>query len=109
MKMFERFEFDQPVSVSDGQGGREEGWQVMHKCSANLRVLRGGETVQAGRLAGKQAVVVTIHKCRGSAPINTSWRARDARSGEVYNIRSPKVLSDDRQYYEITAESGVAV
>lgn len=100
--------FDSPKPTDDGHGGVIDGWTEQLRCRAAFRFLRGGEAVQASRLAGRQPVVVTIYQSVESSAIDTSWRMRDLRSGTAYNLRSI-VPTDDRRFYEITAESGVAV
>jgi head-tail adaptor len=107
-KLSERVVFDFPTPEDDGQGGREDGWTEGFSCSAGFRYLRGGETVQAARLAGRQPVVVTIRQSSLSRQVTHDWRMRDARSCDVYNIRSI-VPTDDRMYLELTCEKGVAV
>lgn len=108
MRLFEAVAFDIPTPQSDGQGGMEEGWTQGHACRANFLYLRGGETVQAARLEGRQPVVVTIRSCEAARQITPEWRMRDMRRHDVYNIRSI-VPSDDRMYFELTCEKGVAV
>jgi SPP1 family predicted phage head-tail adaptor len=107
----QRVVFEAPMKVDDGHGGKVQGWTPENealKLWAKFRYLRGGETVQAARLAGRQPVVVTVRASARSKAIQTSWRMRDLRSGEVYNVRTAPVPTDDRQYLEITAEGGVA-
>jgi SPP1 family predicted phage head-tail adaptor len=104
-KLDYRVAFDAPTSTDNGGGGMVLGWQERLICWAGFRFLRGGETVQAARLQGRQPVVVTIRASAASAAIDTDWRMRDARSGTVYAIRT-KVPSEDRAFYELTCESG---
>ena len=101
--------FEQPLKVPDGHGGQVNGWGNPVTADAAFRFLRGGETVQAARLSGRQPVVVTVYAHSQTQAITTAWRMRDARSGTIYNIRSGPVPTDDRQYLEFTVESGVAV
>lgn len=108
MRLHSFFEFDQPTPVEDGIGGREEGWTCRHKCRADVLYLRGSETVMAGRLSGKQSVVITIHQCAEADEINQYWRARDTKRGVEYNIRTI-VPSTNGLWLEMTCESGVAV
>ena len=107
MDMFSAVAFDRPTAAADGSGGTEIGWTEMHACRAAFLWLRGGETVQAARLTGRQPVVVTIWNCAAAREITPDWRMRDARSGTVYNVRTI-VPSDDRATLELTCESGVA-
>jgi head-tail adaptor len=97
--------WDEPASESDGMGGVRNGWHERHRCPAHLRFLRGGETVQAARLEGRQPVVVTIRSSGPARAIMTNWRMRDLRSGAVYQVVAPPVPTDDRAGLEITCES----
>lgn len=107
-RLFESVAFDEPTETLDQYGGTESGWIQRVTTRANFLNLRGGETVMASRLAGKQPVVVTIRSHTAGLAIDTDWRMRDLRTGHEYNIRSV-VPSDDRQFIEITAVRGVAV
>lgn len=93
---------DQP----DGHGGFEP-LPTSFTVRANIRYLRGGETVQAARLTGKQPVVVTVRRSSQTAALTTDDAMKDARTGTEYQIRAI-VGTEDRQFMEITAESGVA-
>jgi head-tail adaptor len=106
--LIELMAFEAPVSSADGHGGTLTGWEEQFRTRASLRNLRGGETVQASRLRGVQPVVLTIRAQSAASAVTPSWRVRDVREGTVYNVRAI-VRSDDRAFYEITAESGVAV
>lgn len=100
--------FDEPTEVSDGQGGTILGWQERYRCRAHFRFLRGGETVQAARLEGRQPVIVTVRSSSETRQVKTEWHIRDARTGTLYNVRGI-TPTDDRRFLEILAESGVAV
>lgn len=107
-----RVAFDAPTQTQDGSGGTEAGWTAVGTgsflCWADFRYLRGGETVQAARLSGRQPAVVTIRRNSVSAAVTPAWRMRDLRSGVIYNVRSI-VPTDDRARLELLCESGVAV
>lgn len=119
--LYHRVAFDAPDAVADGHGGIETGWNVAGavEARAHFRFLRGGETVQAARLAGKQPVVVTIRNSTAARAITTGWRMRDLSIGALttegewdgpsFNVRSGPVPSDDRRWLEFTVEGGVAV
>ena len=100
--------FDSPTEQADAQGGVATTWGESYRCAAHFMYLRGGETVQARRLEGRQPVVVTIRQSALARTITSNWRMRDLRRGHVYNIRSI-VPSDDRRWFELTCEKGVAV
>jgi SPP1 family predicted phage head-tail adaptor len=103
-----RVAFDAPVRGDNGGGGETLSWAEQLQAFAQFTFLRGGEVVLAARLAGRQPLVVKIRASASAAAIRTDWRMRDVRSGVEYNIRSI-VPSDDRQFFQLTCESGVAV
>lgn len=107
-KLYERIAFDAPTETSDGQGGIIQGWQERYCCHAHYRFLRGGETVQAARLEGRQPVIITVRASSETRQVRTEWRIRDTRTGTEFNIRGI-TPTDDRRFIEILAESGVAV
>lgn len=106
-----RVAFDALVRGQDGYGGEKLSFTAAAAALtawAHFRYLRGGETVQAARLRGRQPVVVTIRSSSAARGITTEHRMRDLRTGEVYNIRAI-VPTDDRKFLELTVESGVEV
>lgn len=109
--LYERVTFDPPLETPDGHGGVETGWDTDNRIEAraNFRYLRGGETVQASRLQGRQPVVVTLWSSTETRAITPGWRMIDARTATGYNVRSGPVPSDDRRFVEFTCESGVAI
>lgn len=102
----ERLAFSQQAAQSDGQGGETTSWADVFTCAARVRPKLGGEEVTAARLAGRQPVMITVRYSSDAVQITTDWRARDVRSGDVYNLRA--VAPDERkQWVEILAEKGV--
>ena len=107
MDFNEALTFYSPTTSADGYGGTVDGWTEQFTARAAFRYLRGGETVQAARLAGTQPVVATVRASSDAASVGAGWKFQD-RDGADYNIRSI-IPTDDRLYYEITAERGVEV
>ncbi len=105
--LYDKITFSTITDVPDGHGGFNE-LQASFTVRANIRYLRGGETVQAARLTGKQPVVVTVRKIGQTAALTTNDKMKDARTGTEYQIRAI-VPTGDRQFMEITAESGVTI
>lgn len=105
-QLIDKITFSTITEVPDPHGGFE---LVLTDFTvrANIRYLRGGETVQAARLTGKQPVVVTVRRSSQTAVLTTDSQMKDARTGTEYQIRAI-VPTEDRQFMEITAESGVA-
>jgi SPP1 family predicted phage head-tail adaptor len=100
-----RVAFDAPVRTPNGQGGTTLGWAQAFSCFAEIIFLRGGETVQAARLQGRQPIVAKVHSSAMARSVETDWRMRDLRSGVIYAIHSI-VPSDNRAHLELTCESG---
>jgi len=111
MDLIEKVAFDPPVATDDGYGGRTVTWDesaaVVRR--AHFRWLRGGEAVQAERLAGRQPVVVTVHADSATRALTSDWRMRDMVRGTVYALKEAPRPSEDRVWVEILCESGVAV
>lgn len=105
--LIERIRFERPVSASDGQGGRKDGWETAITCRAQYTRLRGSEKVLADRLEGIQATVIRVRSAAQTRAVTTDWRIVDDRTGETFNIRS-SIETDDRIYIDFAAESGVA-
>lgn len=102
----ELVELQDYVEVDDGYGGVTQEWQTAFTEPARIRTLKGGETVIAGRLAGTQTLVITVRYQPDVEDVTPAWRARNARSGTIYNIRS--VTVDERKaFVDLLCESGV--
>lgn len=103
-----RVTFSRFVSVEDEYGGHAGVWQDQFTAAASITWSRGGETVLAGRLQGKQPAILRIRTSAAARGITPDWRVRDARSGEAYNIREkPREERDSRGYLEMLVEAGV--
>jgi hypothetical protein len=81
--------------------------------AANITPKLGGETVLAARLTGRGIVNITVRQSTNTRMVTTDWKAKDERSGEVYNIRSVidpmGETSRHGFYFEMLCEKGVAV
>jgi head-tail adaptor len=67
-------------------------------------VLKASETVLAGRLQGTQTVVCTLRYQSALAGVDGTWRLRNARTGNDYNIRA--VTPDVRkQWCDVLCET----
>lgn len=80
--------------------------------SAQIKPKLGGEGVLAARLSGKNLANITVRQSTQTADVTTDWVVKDARSGEVYNIRSIidpyKDTAQRGRYWELLCEKGVA-
>lgn len=104
---YEKVAFDERVQSSDGYGNTEGDFAEVFQCRAGYTFLRGGEAVIAGRLEGRQPVVVRVRSTSNTKQIKPDWRMRDLRSGKEYAVRSV-IPTQDRQFIDVTVEEGVA-
>lgn len=109
--------FDRRVTESDGFGGRGIVWSERHVCRAQVIYHRGGEEVDAARLAGRAVYKVKIRSCDAARRIRAEDRMRDLRRQEqgsdgdyvagVYNVREVDAISD-RAWVWLVVEGEVA-
>lgn len=106
----ERIGFYRRVDIDDGAGNIQSGFAEapFFQAQANVRPKLGGESVQAGRLAGSNLVNITVRYSSNAALVTTDWRARDERSGVIYNIRSIIDPDKRKRWLEMLCEEGVA-
>lgn len=110
-KMRDRVAFDRPTLEPDGYGGQVSGWSggaASYECRAELIYQRGGEAVEASRLAGRSIYKVRVRQCAEAREISADWRMRDLRRGAEYNVREVDAITD-RAWIFLVVESGVAV
>lgn len=103
-----RVAFERKGEQSDGAGGTTTDFTEQFTCAANIIHQRGGEAVMAGRLAGRSTVIMSVRQSSAHKLVDSDWRARDVRSGVIYNIRSI-TPSANRMWVDYLCESGVAV
>lgn len=95
------------VEQDDGYGNTQGEWQEQARFSAAVEPRRGGEAVIAGRLQGTVTYIVTARYSAAAAAVAPDWRLVDARSGQVYAIRT-WVPRPRRDYIDGDVEIGVA-
>lgn len=111
MLLIERVAFDELTGSGDNFGGKTGAPVERFTTRAAFTFLRGGEAIQAGRLAGTQPMVATVRRSSETAALRTSettkWQIRDVATGIAYNIRSVEPNRDKpRQYLDFLCESG---
>lgn len=105
----ERVAFDKlGEAVSDSLGNVQTTWAEQFVTAARITPRLGGEAVMAARLSGRQPVTITIRSSAASELIAPDWRARDVRTGKIYNIRSIANVDERHRQFDILAEEGVA-
>ena len=103
-RLFEAVAFDEPATVSVGDGGTVDGYEEKYACRAEFIYSRGSEVVDAARLEGRAIYKVKIRSSAAARAIRTDWQMRRS---VTYNIREIDAISD-RQWIFIVVESGVA-
>jgi SPP1 family predicted phage head-tail adaptor len=106
----ERVSFFAPNERDDGYGNLVSGYLEFpdFTVAAKIEPKLGGETVLAARLQGKNLVNVTIRASIQTRQITSDWRARDEKTGDIYNIRSIIDPTQQKQWIELLCERGVA-
>jgi SPP1 family predicted phage head-tail adaptor len=105
----ERLTFSRRAVTSDGYGNTEGDWEEQFTVWGRVRPRLGGEEVMAARLSGRSVATITLRYSEQTALIDSDWRAVNANSGEVWNIRSAINPDERRRYIELLAEKGVGV
>ncbi|ULK98845.1 head-tail adaptor protein [Bradyrhizobium sp. I71] len=103
-----RVAFDRRESADDGYGNTQADYVQQFVVWAGVKARFGGEEVMAARLSGQQPVTITVRRSSQTAQIKPDWRARDARTGEIYNIRSIADPTDRSAFLELLCQKGVA-
>lgn len=109
----QRIVWAEPTGASDEFGNQDTAWTDRFTVRAQITPRLGGETVEAARLEGRQPVIVRVRYSPDTKLIRTNWRATDADSGNVYNVRAvadPEMGGPQHgQWIDVLAEAGVAV
>ncbi|MBI1405704.1 MAG: head-tail adaptor protein [Caulobacter sp.] len=107
-----RVRFDRRGTAADGYGNTEGDWAALFTRQTRLRPQRGGETVQAARLAGSGAWELVCRFDSETRTVATGDRAVELLPGGVegraFNIRWAEDIDGDRQWLVMMLESGVA-
>lgn len=103
----EVIELQQNEEIDDGYGNVYGGWTTKITAPARIRILKGSETIIASRLAGKQTAVITARWQPDIEPVTPAWRAKDARTGKIYDIKA--VTPDERKaWVDLLTEATVS-
>lgn len=108
------FQSRMPDAGGDGAGNFEDAFEERFRCAAAITPLKGGEAVQASRLAGVQPFIIRVRYSAASREATPDWRILNTRLNDTkgapvtYNIRSLMNLDLKRKYLDFLCESGVA-
>lgn len=108
-RLHHRLQFEVRVLVNDGYGNQVAGdWMAQFDTHCAIRFLKGSETVLASRLEARSPIVITARNCADVRRITHEWRARDLRTSRLYLVKEMPRPTEDRAYFEMLAEAGVA-
>lgn len=97
--------FYQRAAQDDGYGNTLTDWAKRFAVNAEFIHLRGGEQVQASRLAGRHPQIIRVRRSARIAGVDVSWSIRDERTGKHFNIRD--VTPDEtREWIDFLCETG---
>lgn len=99
--------FSMRESVETDMGGTEDAWVHQFNEPANVRHLRGGESVMQARLASRNPVIVTIRNSERARQITSEWQVelRD-RTGirKTYQVKEDPRPTEASGFLEMLAE-----
>ena len=93
--------------ISDEYGGTRDEWVPQFTELAEVKYLRGGETVMEARMASRNPVFVTIRNSARARQITSEWQVElRSRSGvtKVYAIKEDPRPSEQDAYLAMLAE-----
>jgi SPP1 family predicted phage head-tail adaptor len=105
----DRVTFQKRTATDDGYGNPISGdFADQFTVWAQIKYRAGGETVQSARLAGTQPVTIVVRSSSQTRQVSTDWRAKNARSGEFYNLQTAANMDGRGEAIEFMATSGEA-
>ncbi len=93
---------------SDGFGNRHGAFVESFRCAAGFEVKSGDDAVLAGKLEGRQTILVRVRAYPDTRSLDSDWRMRDVRTDITYAVVAPPAETPDRQFIDVEVERGVA-
>lgn len=95
--------FQSPVQSRDEDGQIVQGWTDEFDEWANVRYLRGGETVMQARMLSRSPAIVTIYASDLALRVTSEWRV--VIDGRMFEIKEDPRPTPDRAFLEMLAEA----
>ncbi|WP_421505549.1 head-tail adaptor protein [Brucella pseudogrignonensis] len=95
--------FQQREAVRDEGGGTSQDWVDKFETAARLQPRLGSESDIAARTQGIQPYTLIVRSETRTRNITPSWRARNKRTGVLYEIQSCANPDEVNQYIEMRA------
>ena len=94
---------------NDGAGNIQQRWETVCTVWASCLPRTGNaEQIVNGRLSGTALFTIIVRMSSLTSGLDTSCRAVDTRTNEIWNIRSKLDLDGSGRYWTMDAERGVA-
>lgn len=106
--LYSKVAFEKQTTGSDGAGGTTSTWQEQFAVRAGFFNAGGSEAVMAARLEGRTLARVRVRSSSETRQVTTDWRMRDARTGQIWNIREVDPITGARGWVILRVEQGVA-
>lgn len=103
----ERVVFMEP-SEAVVDGAVTQGYIDKFTDAARLQPRMGSEPIIASRLAGTQPYTLTVRSSVATRAVTPAWRARHARTGKTYDIKSVANVDERNAYIEMMVVEGQA-
>lgn len=103
--------FDKKVEVEDPAGGTTSDWVPQFTCWADIRPLKGGESVIAQRLQSSQPVMIFVRSEQRTQAITSAWRAVkvvDGAPSRYFALKTAEDMEGDQKFITMLAEAGAA-
>lgn len=105
--MWDKCRFESAITTSDEIGGTNVTWGAQFEAWGWLRMERGREALEAGRLEASNMAVLTIRANARARTVTPGWRV--VRRGEPWQIRSVVEGPGRDRTLELLVERGQAI
>jgi head-tail adaptor len=103
----EKITFQRRAETDDGYGNPiSGGWQDQFTVRGRLMPKMGSEAVVASRLQGLQPFILTVRSNHQTRAVTPAWRAVNARTSEVYDIRTAANPDERNAFVEMMVMLG---
>lgn len=99
-----RAQFQRPEKGRDEDGNQIIAYPVVFEAWANLRPLRGGESVMASRMQSKTPAIVTFRTSTQARAVTSEWRV--VIDGRTYEAKEDPRETQNRAWLEMLVEAG---
>jgi head-tail adaptor len=94
--------------ASDGYGNTRGPFAEVFRCSASFEPGMADEGIEAGKLEGRQKLIVRVRAYTDTRNLDSDYRMRDIRTNVTYAVVAQPAETPDRQFIDIIVQRGVA-